>query len=235
MRKHKKNNKQTTNKQTTNKTNKQQTKQQTTKQQTTKQQTTTKQINIITNKMSDNMQQTNQPHMASSAFPNEETENMKDILEIISTFVSEYISSGVVCKAVNITSPVLAIISNVYALFNMSHTIIKTSTVIATLGIHIVHLINMLLETFNIKASIKHITQYVHEIIIEQITPTMNKHISNLKNVKPNNYVEHVSTFMSWLKPVLATIMLAIGFIIPKFDINEWCKALNTRITAGLS
>nr|UHR49737.1 MAG: polyprotein [Hangzhou scatella stagnalis Solinvi-like virus 1] len=183
--------------------------------------------------MSDNIeQQTNQPHMASSAFPNEETENMKDILEIISTFVSEYISSGVVCKAVNITSPVLAIISNVYALFNMSHTIIKTSTVIATLGIHIVHLINMLLETFNIKASIKQITQYVHEIIIEQITPTMNNTISNLKNVKPNNYVEHVSTFMSWLKPVLATTMLAIGFIIPKFDINEWCKALNTRITA---
>ncbi len=156
--------------------------------------------------------------------PTDETSFLASLIEMI----SEFLTKEKVINTVHITSNVSAIVTNITVLAKMDRTLLKTSVVVSMLGIHIVSLAYTLLNMYGVRnITIDVVKSYALEVIERYISPVVYQAKSW---VRRNSFIP---TIINWLKPVLSVLFFVVGFFLPEGRMDEWCKTMNTRLTAS--
>nr|AYQ66683.1 polyprotein [Kilifi Virus] len=132
-------------------------------------------------------------------------------------------------KTIRVLSPCLAIVTNVSVLVQMDHGFIKTPLVVTMLGVHLVAIIDAILQAFGVaNIAYSFISHHVKTAIEQIVMPVIRK---PMEWIRPNTS-EIIITVMGWLRPILSILFLTVGFFFPKINMDEWCRSVNTKIAA---
>ncbi|QMU95558.1 putative polyprotein [Bactrocera dorsalis picorna-like virus] len=155
-------------------------------------------------------------------------ENDAGLIAIIIETIANFLTKERVINGICISSSVAAIVTNIVMLAKMEHGVVSTTMVVGTLGLHIAALTCTLLKIYGVQdIALDVITHYANKMTEQYVAPVITK------PVEPVQRNSVIATIMNWLKPVLSVLFFVVGFFLPEGSMDEWCKTINTRITAS--